>query len=73
MLTAARDRVWRERYGASENALEWKVAKSVDVLVAERSRTALEGTMSLFERFGWFDPPLETMKRDQENFLSGRT
>jgi len=72
VLTAEFDRAWYNYYAATEDVLgrAWQI-KSKDLL-AESAARSLDAVQWFFERFGWMNPSLETLRRDQENFLKGR-
>jgi len=71
-LVADRNRAWHHLYQASEPSFskEWKIP--VSELIASGHDFSIEVVIWLFERFGWFDPPREILKKDQEKFLSGQ-
>ena len=66
------DRAWHSYYAAAENQLRRMVTLQSDQLVANSSGQSLDSIVWFFERFGWDNAPLSTLKQDQEAFLSGR-
>ncbi|MBI2086150.1 hypothetical protein HYT74_02295 [Candidatus Daviesbacteria bacterium] len=53
---------------------QWRYEKtfSVNDLLSESKEIALKAIFDLFELFNWFDAPIQTIKDDQDKFLSGR-
>jgi hypothetical protein len=72
VLSAPWDRVWHSYYSASENDLATTNDFATDTLVASSKDAALKSIVWFFERFGWLNPPEETIARDQEKLLKGR-
>jgi hypothetical protein len=72
VLTPESDRSWSLVCTASEDNLgnTWRVS-STD-LIADAKEKSLAATSWFFERFGWLEPNLDALRRDQERFLSGR-
>jgi hypothetical protein len=60
-----------ERHAADADNLgrSWKCS-SLN-LIADRSGLSLKAAVWFFERFHWFNPPLEVLRREQQNFLRG--
>lgn len=72
VLTPELDRDWSDIRQASEENIghTWSV-ESRD-LVAASSEASLKASVWLFERFGWMNPSINVIRRDQEKFLAGR-
>jgi hypothetical protein len=66
------DRFFRRYREAGQDDLgrEWKCEKQA--LLAESAELALAASRWFYERFGWMEPGMDILKRDQENFLAGR-
>ena len=72
ILSAPWDRVWHSYYSATENDLATGNEIATDTLVASSKEEALKSIVWFFERFGWLNPPVETIAHDQEKLLKGR-
>ena len=72
VLSAPWDRVWHSYYSASESDLATSNDFSTDTLVASSKEAALKSIVWFFERFGWLNPPEETIAHDQEKLLKGK-
>lgn len=59
-------------YAATENEFLGSWTMKHEDLLAESAATALTVVLWFFERFGWMTPPLQTLRRDQDDFLKGR-
>ena len=72
ILTPDWDRAWYERYAPSESALEnnW-IVESAD-LIASSSEHSFRAILWFFERFGWLEPAVEVIQKDQLKFLEGK-
>jgi hypothetical protein len=71
VLTADTGRHWPVMRAANDDDLcrSWMFA--VPTLIAERSELSLSAAVWFFERFSWLNPPLEVLRREQQNFLRG--
>lgn len=71
VLTTDWDRAWSEYRAASEDVLgkEWEVETSD--LVTASADYSLKAMVWFFERFGWLDPVISVLQKDQERFLKG--
>ena len=72
VLSAPWDRVWHSYYSASENFLATANDFETDTLVAASREVALKSVVWFFERFGWLNPPEDTISHDQEKLIRGR-
>ena len=72
VLSAPWDSVWHSYYSATENDLATGNEIATDTLVASSKEEALKSIAWFFERFGWLNPPVETIAHDQEKLLKGR-
>jgi hypothetical protein len=72
VLTAERLRPMHNYYAVTENELlkNWTVKR--EDLLAESSANSLAAVLWFFERFGWAHPPLQTLRKDQDDFVKGR-
>ena len=69
VLTPESDRSWGLYCVASENLLEKSWAIPSDKLVADTSGHSLAATAWFLESFGWREPNLAVLQKDQEKFL----
>lgn len=71
LLAARPGRFWNLDCIATEENLgrAWDVRG--DALVARVAEHALEATRWFLERFGWVNPNMDALKKDQERFLKG--
>jgi len=60
-----------DRRTADTDDLSMSWTYAVPILVAKRSELSLKAAVWFFERFHWLDPPLEVLRREQQNFLRG--
>lgn len=69
VLTTEFQRLWRRYCVAHEDHLDhtWELAS--EKLIADSAQYSLAATAWFLESFGWFDPNLETLRKDQEAFL----
>ena len=72
VLSAPWDRVWFSYYTATENDLSTTKEIATDTLVASSRDEALGSIAWFFERFGWLNPPVETIASDEDRLLKGR-
>lgn len=72
VLTTDWERAWHHYYPATEDTIGRKWDIKADSLIAQSSEVSFEAVLWFFERFGWLDPPTETLRQDQRSFLSGR-
>jgi hypothetical protein len=72
VLTPGWNRAWSEYRAPAVDTLEnvWSV-NSAD-LVGGSADHSLRAIVWFFERFGWLDPNITSIKADQEKFLRGR-
>jgi len=71
ILTADRLRVWPLFCRNTENPLGKEWIYPTQALLASAGPKALEATVRFLESFGWNDPNIEQLQRDQEKFLRG--
>ena len=71
LLATSAWRLWNIACRASEDTLgrTWNI--SADELVGNSAEFALNTTKWFLERFGWMDPNMDSMKKDQDRFLQG--
>lgn len=71
LLAARPGRLWNIDCLATEENLghAWDVRG--DALVASGAEHAMEATRWFLERFGWVNPNMDSLKKDQERFLKG--
>ncbi|MEW5912292.1 MAG: hypothetical protein AB1814_07035 [Thermodesulfobacteriota bacterium] len=69
VLSAGWDRSRHEYYAADEESLKNSWPIKSDALVAESIDYSRSAIIWFFERFGWLSPPIEVIRRDQENLL----
>ena len=72
VLSAPWDRVWHSYYSATEDHLATTKEIATHSLVASSKEGAMKSIAWFFERFGWLNPPVEVIARDQEKLISGR-
>lgn len=72
VLTADKMRAWHNYYAATESVLgkSWDIKR--EDLIAESAANALKAVLWFFERFGWMNPSLQTLRKDQDDFLKSR-
>jgi hypothetical protein len=71
VLTVDPERAWSSYHAASEEVLGKTWTFQSDALIAESSRCSLDAVVWFFERFGWLNPPVDVLRKDQEQFLKG--
>lgn len=59
-------------YKTAAFKIEFAKQVSKDQAIGESKETALEAMTYFFDRFGWHNPPIETLKKDQNKLLSGK-
>jgi hypothetical protein len=59
-------------YVCRQKDLAFNKQVSVEELIGEGHKMALDTVSSIFETFGWFNMPKEHLKEDQKKFLEGR-
>lgn len=59
-------------YKASLDEIEFIKEYTKDEALVQSKELAFEAILYIFERFGWDNPPVATIKHDQENLLNGR-
>jgi len=71
-LTTNWDRSWDIHCAATTLFLgkTWRVA--ADELVADSASASLSAVCWFFERFGWIDPNIKALKKDQEELLKSK-
>jgi hypothetical protein len=69
VLMAGFDRIWTDYYAASEEELgkTWQIA-STD-LISASAEHSLAATSWFLERFGWLEPSIDVLRKDQGKFL----
>lgn len=69
VLATEMNRMWRNYCVAHENELgkSWTIAS--DRLIADSAGHALSAVVWFFESFGWMNPNLEVLQKDQQKFL----
>lgn len=72
MLTTDWDRAWHSYYAASEDSLAKTWELSVNDLVSDTATRSLDAVFWFFDRFGWHNPPVEVLRQDQSDYLTGR-
>jgi hypothetical protein len=72
VLSADWNRAWSSYYAAAEDNLGYNWSGDSKDLVAKSAEYSLSAAAWFVERFGWLSPPLEVLRHDQANFLSGR-
>ena len=72
VLAPLSDRHWRGFYKADEGKLSIANEYESDHLMANCRDESLKAIVWFFERFGWFSPPIDVIRHDQENFLAGK-
>ena len=72
VLTPDLDRAWSDIRAASEDQIgrAWLIENRE--LISASSEVSLRATTWFFERFGWLEPSVQVLRRDQEKFLAGR-
>ena len=58
-------------YKAAQDVIDIVNEYTKEEMVTNSKELALKVILELFERFSWRHPPVETIKKDQENILSG--
>jgi hypothetical protein len=69
VLTAELRRLWSDYYSTSDDILNYKTSIEADVLMASAPKCALTAAIWFYERFGWANPAVEILKRDQQELL----
>jgi hypothetical protein len=72
VLTTDWDRGWFHYYAAHEDVLGHSWTVTAEELVADSASYSLKAVEWFLERFGWLDPAMGVLRRDQQAFLSGR-
>ena len=72
VLTADNSRTWHSYYQNRNETIEWAKDVSVHELVSNSAEHSMRALTWFFERFGWLEPPLSVLKKEQDAFLSGR-
>jgi hypothetical protein len=72
VLTTDFNRSWSNYYAASTDSLGHTWALSTESLLGASTECALEILTWIFERFGWLEPSLEVLRKDIEDFKTGR-
>lgn len=60
------------RYKTVAEKIEFVKEYSKDQIITSPKDLGLDAAIYIFERFGWHTPPIETIKKDQENLLNRR-
>jgi hypothetical protein len=71
-LVASESTWWTGTYVANDDVISWKSQLLPIELITAAPRYALDAARHVFERFGWFDPPVESLKHRQQLLLEGR-
>jgi hypothetical protein len=50
--------------------IDYTMAYEASEVLSNYKQIALKGALFFFDRFGWDSPPLDTLKKDQEDFLA---
>lgn len=66
------NRMMRRPFIAEENDLEKTWTVQSDALVASSDEYSLKAAAWFFESFGWMEPNLNDLRRQQEEFLQHR-
>jgi hypothetical protein len=61
-----------ESYKTAAFKIESVNELSMDKAVGNSKQLAMEAMLQILDHFGWHNPPIETLKKDQENFLTGK-
>lgn len=61
-----------QNYTTTSDKIDFSKEYSKDQVIDSSRDLALEAMIYMFDRFGWHKPPLESLKTDQSNFLTGR-
>ena len=72
VLAAEMLRPMHNYYVASENEFSKSYKVKREDLLAESAANSLAAVVWFFERFGWEHPPLQTLRKDQDDFVKGR-
>jgi hypothetical protein len=72
VLTMDPRRNFSNHWASSENVLGKAWELDTGELVAASTDLSLRAANWFFERFGWFAPPMEVLRNDQEGFVQGR-
>ena len=69
ILMTEKTRWWNKYCEATEDTLEHEWTFPTDALISDSAEKALDATGWFFERFGWDDPNIESLRTDQHEFL----
>jgi len=69
ILTMPSNRSFDKYYGSSEPKLEYRREIPLDELIASSADLAIQSSVWFFERFGWTNPPIDELRRDQQKLL----
>ena len=58
-------------YKAGTEAIPFSAEYSIEQLIEKPAYCSLEATLFFYDRFAWHKPPIETLKKDQAELLSG--
>lgn len=72
VLTPESDRAWWNVYSASDPELDFHLTLTPVELVANSANAAIDCIVGFFERFGWLNPDLATIRTDQQKLLTQR-
>ncbi len=72
VLTTGWERAWFQYCAASEDVLGRTWAIESEALIRDSAQHCLGIVVWFFERFGWLDPSIETIRKDIDDFLKGR-
>lgn len=59
-------------YKTGAEKIEFKKDYSKEQIITTPKELALEVILYIFDHFGWHNPPIETLKKDQDNFIARR-
>lgn len=63
--------LWEE-YKTTMKDIDFTEKYTKEALVTKPQDLAMEAIVYFFERFGWHNPPIDTLKKDQDNLLNRR-
>jgi hypothetical protein len=71
-LSFSSDRIMFNRYRATSNSLMKTWEFTPNKIIADAPSATLAAVIWFFERFGWLKPPIETFRKDIQNYLAGK-
>ncbi len=72
VLTTDWNRSWMRYCPATQDVIPGSWTYDTSLLVSESADQSLKAAVWFFERFGWLNPSLDLLRREQQTFLEGK-